>query len=426
MLRSNAVSNLVTHSFAALTHRNFRYFWLGQLVSLMGTWMQRTAQLWLVYKITSSAFLLGLVGVAQFGPILLFSLFAGVFVDRFPKQKVLILTQSVMLLQAFIFAILVWSGKIQYWEILILAVMLGLANTLDVPTRQSFIIELVGKKDLMGAIALNSANVNIARIIGPAVAGLLMVYAGIATCFFVNALTFVAVLIALFMIKVEPRNQHPKKIHVFHDVREGLQYIVKNKKLISAVVTMLAVGTFAMNTNVIIPVFAKDILQRKASGYSFMLTAMGVGSFIAAILVSVRSGKGPSVYILYISALAIALFQMVFGFIHSYIPSLIFIAILGFFNLFFLTTVNSTIQLNSDDEFRGRAMSVYSLAFVGTTPFGNLFAGSVTQKLGANTGFFACGIVTLILISGILLFLYFNKRRRIAKENNIVSTEVMN
>ena len=213
-------------------------------------------------------------------------------------------------------------------------------------------------------------------------------------------------------------------MRVFSEVREGLTYIRNNKVLISAVMTMLAVGTFAMNTNVIIPVFAKDILHRQASGYSFMLTAMGAGSFVAAILLSVRSGKGPSFKILYTSAAAIGLLYVVFGFVHLYVPSLVFITIMGFFNLLFLTTTNSTIQLNSDDEYRGRAMSVYSLSFVGTTPIGNLFAGSVTEKLGPNAGFLACGLVTLFLVAGILLFVYFRKKRGAENQKNSVSSEV--
>ncbi|PKM77912.1 MAG: MFS transporter [Firmicutes bacterium HGW-Firmicutes-15] len=389
--------------FPALTHQNFKYFWIGQCLSLLGTWMQRTAQQWLVYDMTKSPLLLGLLGAAQFGPVLFLSLFAGVLVDRYPKKKILFVTQTVLMLQAIIFALLVMTGYIRYWHILVLAAVMGFANTLDMPTRQSFIIELVGKRDLMSGIALNSAIVNLAKIIGPALAGLVITFLGTAACLFLNGLSFIAVLIGLFYIKTDFIAIRPKNGRVLDDVVEGIKYITANKMLGGAVLAMLAVGTFAFNSNIIMPVFAREVLHKQVSGYSFLLSAMGLGSFIAALVVSSRSNKGPNKQALFGSAIILCIFYMLLGLVHNYYMSLIILAIIGFFSVSFMTTVNTTIQLNSDDLHRGRAMSVYSLALMGTSPIGNLFAGGITEKLGSNAGFFTCGAIALLLLVPIMV-----------------------
>jgi MFS family permease len=398
--------------FPALTYRNFRYFWTGQCLSLLGTWMQRTAQQWLVYDMTKSPLLLGLLGVFQFGPVLLFSLFAGVWVDRFPKKKILLFTQTILMLQAIILALLVWTGSAKYWHILILAAVMGFANTLDMPTRQSFIFELVGKADLMSGIALNSAIVNLSKIIGPAIAGVIITLLGTAACFFFNGFSFIAVLIGLICIKTNESVIRPPTRRVLPDIMEGLRYIAANRLLWSAVLAMLAVGTFAMNSNVIMPVFAREVLHKQATGYSFLLSAMGLGSFIGALIVSSRSQAGPQKEVLFASAGAICIFYMVLGLVHNYAVSLILFVAIGYFTVHFMTTVNSMIQLNANDEHRGRAMSVYSLAFAGTTPIGNLFAGGITEKLGSNAGFFACGITALALLIVILLGINNNVKNR--------------
>ena len=393
----------LANNFPALTHQNFKYFWIGQCLSLLGTWMQRTAQQWLVYDMTKSPLLLGLLGVAQFGPILFLSLFAGVLVDRYPKKRILLVTQTILMLQAIIFALLVMTGYVRYWHILVLAVFMGFANTLDMPARQSFIIELVGKRDLMSGIALNSSIVNLAKIIGPAIAGLVITFLGTAACFFLNGLSFIAVLVGLFFIHPDIITIRPKNGKVLDDVAEGIRYIAASKILWGAVLAMLAVGTFAMNSNVVMPVFASEVLHKEVSGYSFLLSAMGLGSFIAALVVSSRSNKGPNKQTLFGSAIIVCVFYMLLGLVHSFYVSLIILAIIGFFTVSFMTTVNTTIQLNSDDQHRGRAMSVYSLVFAGSTPIGNLFAGGITEKLGSNAGFFACGVIALLLLVPIMI-----------------------
>ena len=399
----------LANSFAALRHRNFRYFWIGQCISLLGTWMQRTAQLWLVYSITKSPFLLGILGVFQFGPMLLFSLFAGSLVDRFPKRTLLIITQTILMLQAFVLAFLVWAGHVRYWHILVLAALMGLVNTIDMPTRQSFIMELVGKADLLSGVALNSAIVNLAKILGPAISGVAIVSLGTASCFFLNGVSFIAVIIGLFCITTDAGAVRRNSGNILTEAWAGVRYIIASPVLLRAILVMLAVGTFAMNSDVIIPVFAKEVVHQGANGYGCLLAAMGIGSLIGAVLVSIRSGKGPRGRLLFGSAVLECFFYVILGFVQDYLPAMAVLVILGFCSVVFMTTANSTVQLNSGDEYRGRTMSVYTLAFAGTTPIGNFFAGSVTEKLGAGAGFFACGFVTLLCIAALLLWIWEKK-----------------
>ena len=231
---TNEVKNKFNNPFIALKHNNFRYYWIGMCVSLIGTWMQNIAQPWLAYTLTNSPFLLSLIGIVQFTPMLIFALFAGVFVDKFSKKKILLFTQSASLVITLILAILVWTGKIEYWHILIMSTFLGIVNTVDMPARQSMVIELVGREDLMNAIALNSMVFNLARIIGPALAGIVMGYAGVAVCFFANAISFGAVVISLFFIKLHPveTKQKAEENNLLGEIKDGLRYIYHKKVLL--------------------------------------------------------------------------------------------------------------------------------------------------------------------------------------------------
>ncbi len=253
------LEKLTDSVFPALKHRNFRLFWFGQMISLIGTWMQNIGQDWLVLKLTNSAFLLGVVSALQFLPMLFLSLFAGVVIDRLPKRKILIFTQTSLMVTALALATLTALNAINYWEILVLATIVGFINTIDNPARQSFIIDLVGKEDLMNAISLNSSIFNAARIIGPGIAGVLIGLLGYALCFYLNALSFIAVITGLILIDVKMNKSRAmlKKEDVIADIKEGLLYI-KNTPIIFATILMMAVlSTFAINFNVLVPVFAK-------------------------------------------------------------------------------------------------------------------------------------------------------------------------
>ncbi|MDR3540438.1 MAG: MFS transporter [Desulfosporosinus sp.] len=398
-------------TYPALTYRNFRFFWFGQCISLIGTWTQATAQQWLVYTLTKSAFLLGLLGVAQFGPVMFLSLFAGVFVDRYPKKKMLIFTQISLMIQAFILAFLVWSGHIVYGEVFVLAVFMGLINTLDLPTRQSFMPDLVDRKDLRSAIGLNSAIVNVARIIGPAIAALLMVRFGAGLLFFINGISFLPVLLGLYLINAKPAVVKRVEKKVLNEILEGLQYIRRSPALSGGVLSMLAVGTFVMNFNVVIPLFAAEVLKQGVDGYGLLLSASGAGSLVGALLVASQAKGNPRFRMLFGSAFLVSALLVFLNFIYTLPLAVVMFAIIGFVNIVFITTANSIIQLNSEEQYRGRVMSVYSFAFAGTTPIGNLFAGIITEKWGSGIGFLMCGAVSGVLIILIVINTIFKKRR---------------
>lgn len=391
-------TGVVNNPFISLRHKNFRYYWLGMCVSLVGTWMQNIAQPWLAYTLTSSPLLLGLVGALQFAPIFLFSLFAGVMIDRFSKKKILFVTQSASLLITLVLAILVWTGWVRYWHILICATALGFINTLDMPTRQTFVIELVGKGELMNGIALTSAAFNVARIVGPAIAGIVMGYFGIAVCFFANTLSFAAVLISLFFIKPRPLPiKRSGSSMILADIKEGLKYIYHHKILLHAALGIAIIGTFAMNNNVLVPVFAKNVLMQNEAGFASLFSFVGIGAFFGAMFVATTSKSGPTRFVRDVVPLGIGILLILNGYANTYLAAGLCLAATGLFFNMYSSTVNSVMQLNTTNEFRGRVMSVYTMFFTGFIPIGSLYTGFVTERLGPRYGFAACGVIILLL-----------------------------
>lgn len=395
-------------AFRSLQYRNFRLFWFGQCISLTGTWVQRTAQTWLVYSVTNSPFKVGLVGVAQFLPLLLLSLFAGVIVDRFPKKQLLILTQTLFMAQAAAMTILTWLGIIQYWHILLLSFLFGLTQTLDMPARQSFFIDLVGSENVPNAVSLNSTIVNLARIVGPAISGIFTVKFGPAVCFFVNALSYLPVIAGIAMIRVERGGTVRHSANMIPEIADGLRYIRKSRVLIADMALMTVVCTFSLNNDVVIPVFAREYLGHGVDGYSGLLSAMGVGAFFAAILMAYRNAKqGSGMRVLVFSGTAIGILQLCTAISRQYAAGLVVVMLIGAGNVIFLNTANSIFQLNSSNEYRGRVMSVYSFLNMGSTPIGNFLVGSVMEHAGGDSGYLFCGGMTLVLLAAIFL-----RRRR--------------
>lgn len=395
----NSIKKFGSNNFHALSHKNFRYFWMGQCVSLIGTWMQNIGQSWLVYTLTDSPFLLGLVGTIQFLPVTVFSLFAGVVVDRFPKKKILLVTQTISMLLAFTLSILVFTHTVKYQHILVLALILGLTNTLDMPTRQAFMVEVVGKDDLMNAIALNSATFNLARILGPAIGAVVMEGVGAAWCFFFNGLSYLAVIYGL--LKIEPipyvrKSSSDKK--VLHEIADGLKYIYKNPVLFKTVLMVTVMGIFAFNYSVLLPVFTKAVLHKQGDTYGFLMSALGIGSLIGALTVSLRSKSGPKTSVMFLSSVVVAIMLIITGLTTLQLAAALSLAITGIFNINFSTTANSTLQMNSEDEYRGRVMSVYALVFAGSTPIGNMFSGTAAGKMGASWAFMLSGIIILLFM----------------------------
>ncbi|MCD7878038.1 MAG: MFS transporter, partial [Cloacibacillus porcorum] len=396
--------------FSSLKHRDFRIFWIGQCVSLMGTWMQRTALIWLVYTMTDSPFLVGLVGVALFLPMLLFSLFAGAVVDRFPKRKILIVTQSLLMLQAFALAMLAFFNSEQYWQLLLLCAFLGITTTIDMPARLSFFADLVGKEDVMNAVSLNSSIVNLARIIGPAVAGIVMMKFGAAVCFLINALSFLAVIYCLTRIETKDSVAPPQKRNMLEEVKEGLAYIKNDETLYLNAVFLAIVSTFAMNSEVIIPVFAKTVLGMGAGAYTKLLSAAGAGSLAGAVTMASLSKKGVRKWILLVGAAATLSVQVLMAIAWNYALALLFVAMIGFFNLVFLNAGNSIFQVYAPDKYRGRVMSVYSFLTQGSLPVGNFFAGTAMQAFGGWAGYPACGLTAFICLA-----LFMGNKKEVVK-----------
>jgi len=388
----------------AFQHKNYRLFWFGQTVSMTGTWMQTTAQAWLVYQMTNSPFLLGLIGALQFTPVMLFSLVAGVYLDRFPKKKIIQIAQAISMVLALLLTVLVFSGHIKYWQIAIIVTILGFVNTLDMPTRQSFMMEIVGREHLTSAIALNSVTFNLARIIGPAIGGILMARYGAGPCFLVNTISFIGVLISLYFITVNPNEQPPKskeKKPVFTEIMAGLKYIRSNPVLFKPLVLLGILATLAVNFNVIVPVFVKTVLHAKAQGFGFLLSALGAGSIIGALTVATSSEKMNKKFLIKYMPFAICAGLILTGISTNIYMAGFFMVLLGIVNLLFFNSVNSTLQLNASPEYRGRVMSVYTLVFGGTTPIGNLFAGYISGQFGGRAGFVLSGVIVLVLIGGL-------------------------
>lgn len=388
--------NTLRKIFASLRYRNFRLFWIGQAISLIGTWMQSIGQAWLILKLTDSPFLLGLIGAAQYTPILVLSVFAGSIVDRFPKRYLIILTQTVMALLAFVLWVLTAKGIVNYWHVFILASLLGLATSLDVPARQAFMINLVGRDTLMNAIALNSTTFNIARLIGPAIAGLLIAKVGISTTFLLNGISFIPVIIGLLMIDIDGLPGRSGKKNVMEDIKEGLLYIKNNAVVFNVLMLMLMVSLFAINFNVVVPVYAKYVFHNNPEIFGFLMSSLGVGSILGAILVALRSGRSPNPVFLILGAVILSGFQMVMAFVTGLYTAMFVLFFIGFGSIIFTALSNTTIQLNTPDELKGRAMSVYSLVFMGVTPIGNLFIGGIADVIGVRTSIFIGGLLGLV------------------------------
>ena len=405
------LQNLIRLRFPALTHPNFRIFWFGQCVSLVGTWMQSIGQTWLVYSLTGSPLLLGLLGATQFLPITVFSLFAGVIIDKYPKRTILLLTQFTSMILAFTLSLLVFTHTVKYEYVLLLAFILGCCNTIDLPTRQSFTIEMAGKNDLMNAIALNSATFNLARIIGPAIGALVMASFGAGWCFFLNGVSYLAVLFSLLKIKVKPYVRSEVSNTVLKEIKDGLWYIAREPSLLQTILMVLIIGLFVFNFNILLPVLTKDVLHQGEQVYGLLMSSLGVGSFIGAIMVSLTSKTGPHSRVLFLSTLMVSMMFILISFTKVYHVTALLMLLTGIFTIWFSTNANSTLQITAKNEYRGRVMSVYSLVFAGSTPIGNMYAGIAADKLGADKAFLMSGILAIASIGLLTLIFRVNKLR---------------
>ena len=384
--------------FRALTYRNYRTFWLGQCVSLIGTWVQNVSQAWLVLSLTKSPLLLGLLGLAQFLPLTVLSLFAGVIVDKFPKRTILMVTQTVAMTIAFTTAALVFAGAIRFEHILVMAILLGISNTFDMPTRQSMNIELVGRDDLMNAVALNAMTFNLARIVGPSVGALLMATVGVGWCYVLNGASFIVVLLTLKQLRLTPFIRHVRAgSTVRGEIRDGLAYIRSHAELAQTVLFVAIVGTFGFNFNVLVPVLTQDALGAGATTYGALMSCIGIGSLIGALAIGMRSRRGPMPKLTIVLGLLVPVGLLLLAFARTAAEAGALLLVCGFLNIAVSTNSNSLLQLSSADEYRARVMSVYTLVFAGSTPFGNLFTGWAAGRYGVGFAFTGCGAAALAL-----------------------------
>jgi MFS family permease len=388
--------------FRALRHRNFRLYWTGQLVSLIGTWMQSVAQGWLMHRLTSSAFMLGLLGFLQFLPVMLLSLWAGVVADHVDKRRLLLVTQSAFLLQAAVLAALVSTHLIRAPMLLALAFVFGTFNAFDLPTRQSFLVEMVGKEDLSNAIALNSAAFNAARILGPAIAGVLVATAGEAGCFWINAVSYLAVIVSLARIDLPPRRAEPRPGGL-STLSEGVRYALGVPALRNLLVLLGLTAGLGFQYMVLLPVYARDILKSGAQGYGLMVSAFGLGSLVAAGLMTRRLDRWDLRRNLRIGLVTAGIGMGGFAWSRVLPLTLAMGFLAGFGLILYVASSNTLLQLTTEDRFRGRIMSFYTLMFIGTAPLGALAAGWIGQRWGAPI---ATSVSALVLLGGALWVSY--------------------
>jgi MFS family permease len=382
----------------ALGHRDFRLFWSGQLVSLIGTWMQSVGQAWLVLELTSSPFRLGLIGALQFGPILLFSFLSGAISDRVRKRRMLLGTQTALMLQAFTLAALVATGHVQFWHVAVLAGLYGLATTLDMPSRQSYIAHLVPRGDLMNAIALNSAVFNGARVVGPATAGLLVARYGTAAAFFLNGLSFLAVLAALAAIRTEGAPRPGRGLGMRAEIAEGVRYAAGTPSVALVMSLLLVVSLFVVNMNVLVPLIARDVLHEGAHGFGLLMASLGVGAVVGALAVATLSVGRPPLPMVVGPALAAATLLLILSTARHFGLAAAVLAAMGVAQIVFMTSCNTTVQIAVPDELRGRVMGLYALVFAGMTPIGALLMGTVAEHWGVSRACAVGGGAGLVMI----------------------------
>jgi len=395
----------------ALNHRDYRLFWSGQAVSVVGTWMQTVGQSWLVLELTDSPFKLGLVGALQWTPMLLFSFVGGAIVDRVPKRRLIIATQTALTIQAFTLGLLVWTHVVQYWHVAVLAFLLGLVNTADIPARQSFIVEMVGPEDLINGIALNSAEFNAARVVGPAVAGLLISRFGIAQAFFLNGASFLAVIAALLAVRAEglPRPQGGGSMA--QQIAEGIRYATRSPRVSLILSLVLAISIFVVNYNVMVPLLARDVLHQGAHGFGLLMAAIGAGALTGAIALALLGQGRPPLSVVVLPALLLSAVTLGLAAVRQFGVAAALLVLLGIFHTLFLANCNTTLQLGVPGELRGRIMGLYAFVFSGVTPIGSLLMGSVAETFGVPAAYAAGGGLGLLSVVGLVAAWRYRRRR---------------
>ena len=392
------------HGLRALNHRDFRRFYAAQLLALVGGWMQTVAQAWLVLQLTDSPFKLGLISTLQFSPILMFSLVAGAVADRLPKRGLLVTTQTTLACQALLLGWLVSTGRVQYGHVAVLGLVLGFANAVDQPARQSFVMDMVGKGDVANAVALNSAAFNAARIVGPAVAGVLIGRVGVGPVFFINSVGFVGVILTLLRLEARGLPARERRATMLEEIVEGLRYARRTPRLLLALGLVLSVSLFVFNFTVYVPLLARTVLGLGAEGFGFLMASLGVGAVAGALTVGGFGSREPELGRMFLSAAVAFAALLGLGLTRHVWTAAPLLFVTGYFGIMLMATCNTSMQLRAPDALRGRVMSLYTWVTGGVFPIGAFLVGSISQAWGVSAAFLWNGTLGLVTLAGIMLW----------------------
>jgi MFS family permease len=383
----------------AFAHRNFRLFFVGQGISLIGTWMQNIGEGWLVLTLTNSPFYVGLVTALSSLGVLLFTLYAGVIADRTDKRRTIIIMQVAFMLEAFAVAILVWTGVVQVWQVMALATLLGIASAFDIPTRQAFLVEMVGKEDLMHAIALNSSLFSAARIVGPAIAGVLIGVVGIAWCYFFNGLSYIAVIVGLLAMRLPPYQRRAVTTSAWTGFREVLAFLGTDRRLRALMGLTATLSIFGFPYISMMPVFARNVLHRGAGGYGALTASIGVGALAGALGIALGTRRIRARGRLMVAGgTAFGVLLVLFSFSRSLGLSLVLLALTGCAMIVNNALTNTLLQTSVPDDMRGRIMGFYSFVFVGMAPFGAFLIGLFAEHFGAPAAVGGGGVIVALVV----------------------------
>ena len=384
----------------ALNHRDYRIFFAGQAVALIGSWMQQVAQAWLVLSLTNSPIRLGLVGSLNFTPVLLFAIVGGAVADRLPKRRLLVFTQSVLACQTLTLATLIWTGHVRYWHVCVLALVWGIANTIDLPTRQSFVVELVGRADVTNAVALNSAAFNVARIVGPAVGGLLIARAGVAPAYFINGVAFLVVITTLLLVRARGAPLPRGATTIGQEIREGVRYALRTPRIMLVLAMLFVISITVFNFSIYVPLFARNVLHRGAEGFGLLMASVGVGAVGGALTLGVL--RAPSLRLLFVMGFLSGAGLLAMSMIDDFAVAAATLFVLGWVSVIVVTGCNVALQLSAPDALRGRIMSLHTFVYGGVFPFGAFGVGTISEHWGVPAAYRVAGVFALVGLTAVL------------------------
>lgn len=401
---ANTSSLSVSSTFAAFRHRNYRLWFIGQVISLVGTWMQAAAQGYLIYTLTGSAAYLGYVGFISGVPSWIFIMYGGVIADRVSRRTLMVITQTAMMILAFILAALVFLNVVQPWHILVLSFLLGIANAFDVPARQSFIVELVDREDMTNAIALNATMFNLGAIVGPAIAGVVYALTGPAWCFTINGISFIAIIVALMMMTIQPMPEQPQQTSALKAMAEGFRYTFSDQLVLTLCASVLILNIFGFGLMTLTPAWSVVVLHGDAATNGLLLSARGVGAVIGGLLIAALSSRRYRGKLWNVNSFIVPLVLVGFGLSTRLPVSLVLLAVVGFALVVILNNSNAMVQARVPDALRGRVMGIYSLMFMGGGPIGSLLVGVVADRTSEQTTAFICAGVLAVFALWIFFF----------------------